>query len=466
MATMDAFERAYGRPLLDADPAPVASAAAAGAPRMGVAPAAPFSLRGCILTPDEVIDDGWVDVEAGLIRRVGSSPPAAAYRRLETDGVILPGLIDLHGHPEYNVFAAWEPPKLYANRERWRASPEYAKVVKEPLALLKQAPSLARTLSRYAEARALVTGTTAIQGANGTYADVAESLVRNVDRRIFGQHRARSIVDLGRVLDEDRTALRHQIDTGEVNAVYVHLAEGTDAPSRAEFADLVGASLLTAATIIIHGTALEAADFDAIADAGAKLVWSPQSNLRLYARTTQVALALDRGIAVGLGADWLPTGSPSLLDELRVAARALAEQGHPLTAQQLVRMVTSGAAGIAGLADHLGLLAADRPADVLVLERRHPDPWESVLLSARWAVQLVLLGGDVAYGRRDWVRTLAGVAAGAVDPDTTEPAVAWGKPMLVDTSYSVQAPAATPPCLREIRAALVGRYPQVGPIFA
>ena len=28
-----------------------------------------------------------------------------------TGGVILPGLIDLHGHPEYNVFSAWEPPK-------------------------------------------------------------------------------------------------------------------------------------------------------------------------------------------------------------------------------------------------------------------------------------------------------------------------------------------------------------------
>jgi 5-methylthioadenosine/S-adenosylhomocysteine deaminase len=41
---------------------------------------------------------------------------------VETDGVILPGLIDLHGHPDFNVFAAWEPPKLYANRYRWRAS--------------------------------------------------------------------------------------------------------------------------------------------------------------------------------------------------------------------------------------------------------------------------------------------------------------------------------------------------------
>jgi 5-methylthioadenosine/S-adenosylhomocysteine deaminase len=49
-----------------------------------------------------------------------------------------------------------------------------------------------RELTRFAEARALVGGTTAIQGASGRYPDPHESLVRNVDRLIFGEHRARS----------------------------------------------------------------------------------------------------------------------------------------------------------------------------------------------------------------------------------------------------------------------------------
>lgn len=50
--------------------------------------------------------------------------------------MILPGLIDLHGHPEYNVFAAWEPPKLYIHRGRWRDSDEYAQLIKEPWSAL------------------------------------------------------------------------------------------------------------------------------------------------------------------------------------------------------------------------------------------------------------------------------------------------------------------------------------------
>jgi 5-methylthioadenosine/S-adenosylhomocysteine deaminase len=465
---VDAFEREYTTPVLDEDPSPAPApvVAPAGPPIMGVAAAGPFALKGVVLTPNQVIENGWVEVDGGTIVRVGSAAPGAGVARLETDGVILPGLIDLHGHPEYNIFAAWEPPKLYANRGRWRDSKEYARVVKEPLALLKQPPTLEKTLSRYSEARALVTGTTSIQGSNGKFTNIEESLVRNVDRRIFGQHKARSIIDLDRTTAQDMTTLQQQITSGTVTALYIHLAEGVDKVSHDEFAALKNANLLTSATVIIHGTALEPADLDEVAEAGAKLVWSPQSNLRLYGTTTRAGAAAQRGIAVGLGADWLPSGSPSLLAELKVARQALLEEGRPATARQLVRMITIEAARIAGLDDRLGLLRADRPADVLVLERRHPDPWEAVAQAAPSCVELVVLGGDVAYGRADWVRLLAGKATDDRDPGETERLMAWGRSVLVDTSYSVKTPASPAPRLAELRSQLIARHPQVGPIFA
>ncbi len=98
-----------------------------------------------------------------------------------------------------------------------------------------------------------------------------------------------------------------------------------------------------------------------MAEKGAKLVWSPQSNLRLYSETTKAAEALDAGLLVGLGADWLPSGSTSLLAEMKVARRCLIEQGHQVEAHKLVEMVTSDAAAIAGLADKLGRLDAGPP---------------------------------------------------------------------------------------------------------
>ena len=453
----DAFERAYSRPLLDEDPVP-ARLPAAGPGPVGVAPSEAFALHGIVLTPDAAITAGYVVVDGTTIDTVRTTKPAGV-KIVETDGIILPGLIDLHGHPEYNIFAAWEPPKQYKNRGGWRASAEYAAIVKAPLNTLKQPPTLEKTLTRYAEARALTGGTTAIQGTNGKFATIEEALVRNVDRRIFGQHKARSIIDLGRTTPADLATLRTQIANGDVNAVYIHLAEGTDATSRKEFDALVAASMLTPATIIIHGTALTTAELDDVKAAGAKLVWSPQSNLRLYGKTTLAGEAIARGIPVGLGADWLPSGSPSLLAELKIARQSLVEQGHPATAQQLVRMVTSVAASIAALDGQLGLLAAGRPADILVLRRLHPDPWESVVLSMPGDVELVTIDGDLAYGRADWIGQLA--PAGQ-----TEPIIAWGKPMLVDTSYSVKKPATSAPRLADLRADLIARYPQVGPIFA
>jgi 5-methylthioadenosine/S-adenosylhomocysteine deaminase len=378
--------------------------------------------------------------------------------------VILPGLIDLHGHPEYNVFSAWEPPKLYTNRYRWRDSAEYKLVVREPWTKLTADPSLLRDLTRYAEARALVGGATAIQGASGKYPQKEEALVRNVDLRIFGEHKARSMIDLGRTTPEDRKKMRAKIDAREVTALYVHLAEGLDDRSRKEFTELGKANLLTPATVIIHGTALTEAQLGDVKDADAKLVWSPQSNLRLYGETTAAARALELGIPVGLGADWLPSGSQSLLAELSVARRELERQKVKLSpaklSKALLEAVTTQAARVAGLEGSLGEIAKDRVADLLVLERHLEDPWENVLTAGPAWVKLVTIGGDLAYGRSDWMDDLL--------EDTTEleSLVAWGNRMLLDTSYAAAGSDAPPPRLKEIRERLLKRYPQTGPIFA
>ncbi len=438
-------------------------------PRLaGVKAAAPegFALSGRVLTPDRKLDRGWVTVAGdGTIAAVGTRKPTSVPT-LETSGVILPGLLDLHGHPEFNVFAPWEAPKLYANRYRWRASTEYHNVVRDPQNKLTTAlPS--GTQLRYAEIRALVGGVTAIQGASGTNRSTEESLVRNVDLEIFGQHRARSMIDLpsssGRSAEQFK-AIKAGITAGEVTAFYLHLAEGQrgDKRSLGEFSKLVKMGGLTPATILIHGSALTKDELGAMKDAGAKLIWSPQSNLRLYAETTRADDALRLNVPLALGSDWLPSGSTSLLAEMKVARRWLAGQGFELAAKDLVRMVTADAAAVAGLGDHLGTIEVGRAADLLVLDSRHADPYENVCLAEPSWVQLVTIGGDLAYGRTEWVRKLAPQAAGGL-----ENVVAWGQDMLLDTSFEAHPDPAKPSRrLAELRTALVSAYPPVGPIFA
>ncbi len=145
-----------------------------------------------------------------------------------------------------------------------------------------------------------------------------------------------------------------------------------------------------------------------------------------------------------------------------MARRELANQGRLLGPAELVGMVTARAAEIAGLGEHLGRLDVGRPADVLVLARCDPDPYESVCAATPNDVELVLIGGGLAYGRADWVRALARDPA---DPNL-EPVLAWGRQMLLDTSYQGQPDGGRTPRLAELRAELTSTYPPVGPIWA
>ena len=447
------FAKAYARGITEELPEPTR--------RSRALPPAPFALHGAVITPDGAWSSGYVTVSGGVIDRVSKSKPTDVTV-LETDGVILPGLLDLHGHPEFNVFAAWEPPKLYDNRYAWRRSKPYQALVRDPQnLLLTQVPP--KTQTRYAEVRALVGGVTGIQGASGASSASSEPLVRNLDQWAFGAHRARSMIDLpsGSFGLPSFEAVMARITAGDVNAFYLHLCEGKrgDAVSAKEFQRFMTLGGATSATNIIHGSALTADDLHTVAELGCRLVWSPQSNLRLYGETTLAGEAVAAGMPVALGADWLPSGSTSLLAEMKVARRELARQGHPIAAADLVAMVTSVAARLAGLDDHLGAVAEGRPADLVVLERHHPDPYENVCLADPSWVDLVCIGGDVTYGRADWFGQLSGAATGTTIEDLT----AWGKPMRLDTGFQGGTDV---PSLSAVRTALTAAYPAVGPIFA
>jgi imidazolonepropionase-like amidohydrolase len=434
------------------------------------APTSPFALHGAVITPTALLRAGYVVVDSGLITDVTTRKPRDVPLIIETNGVILPGLIDLHGHPEFNVFAAWEPPQQFANRYRWRDSDIYHRLVRDPQNVLIGALA-PHTQLRYAEVRALVGGVTAIQGASAKTARSPDSepLVRNVDLWIFGQHKARSMIDLpsgktGRSWDQLQKVLT-DIGNGHVDTFYLHLCEGMrgDQRSQTEFGHFLEFEAATEATVVIHASALSPDQLSELANKHSRMVWSPQSNLRLYGQTTLAGEAIRLGIPVALGADWLPSGSTSLLAELHVARRVLAEQGQPLPADDLVAMVTETAAHVAGLGDFLGAITPGRAADLVVLERRVSDAYENVCQADPSWVELVCIGGDVAYGRADWFDQLTSSATGT----TVESLIAWGKQMKLDTGFqAVQEKAKPVPSLSQLRADLIAQYPAVGPVFA
>jgi 5-methylthioadenosine/S-adenosylhomocysteine deaminase len=463
--TQDTFLAQYTRGVTSELGPPPGHQAGPAAPGPALAPPEPVALGGLIVLEDHAMR-GWVTISGTAIEDITTRKPAHA-RPLVTDGVVLPGMLDMHNHPDFNVFAPWEPPQVFPNRYAWRGSRLYDELIKVPNRHMDDALTVSGARLRYAEIRAMVGGVTAIQGMNGS-GDTSEPLVRNVDRFIFGSHRARTIIDLPAKVDgfgwETFAAVLKAIDEDRVDAFYVHLAEGQrdDDVSRAEFDKLKGFGGLLPQTIVIHGTALTPAQLGELADVGGKLVWSPQSNLRLYRETTDIKAALDAGVPVCLGADWMPSGSMSLLEEMRVAANEMHNQGVEVTSRMLVGMVTSGAADIAGLGDNLGRLEVGRPADVVVLSRLATDAYDSVMLAEPQAVDLVMIGGDVTYTRREWLDQLAPAATSP----TLRPVIAWGKQMVLDNGYRQRADDDPVPTMDDLRADLIHAFPQVGPIWA
>ena len=172
---------------------------------------------------------------------------------------------------------------------------------------------------------------------------------------------------------------------------------------------------------------------------GAKLVWSPLSNLLLYGKTTAVYDALAAGVLVSLGTDWTPSGSPNLLTELKVADRALRDASllgdrralvPELTAgdgdedggaaeraldRLLVEMVTINPAMAVRWDDQVGSIETGKAADLLVIDARPtPEETEGIPTVAlpttdrrdRADVALVMVGGVAQAGDVDVMSAL------------------------------------------------------------
>jgi cytosine/adenosine deaminase-related metal-dependent hydrolase len=233
---------------------------------------------------------------------------------------IFPGFIDAHNHAAYNVLPKWTPPKRYQNRGQWQRAQAY-KQFKAPNSRLKDQDKLFCEMVKYGELRALLSGITTIQGTSPDQA-CFRTLIRNAENQselpITPAHLRTYILDI--------RSFKGTVDWTVTRAFVVHLAEGIDPHSREEFRILKQKGLLTAQTAIIHGTAFEEAEFAEMAQVGAKLIWSPQSNLALYGQTTHITLAVLQGVPVSLGVDWHATGSDTLFDELCVASQLNRDQ--------------------------------------------------------------------------------------------------------------------------------------------
>lgn len=356
--------------------------------------------------------------DSGTIEQVAADNGAAptGFANAPTIDVgnafVLPGLIDLHNHIGYNALPLWSEPKqvnAFAHHDSWTRAPSYQSSISWPANALVQAEPEA--LLAYVQLRALVGGTTAIQGwptANRKQVQV----LRNIDDEAAGKNDRNLIFTSALTKGKLELAKMAQAEMHGAGFIY-HCAEGQVGSLVArEFADVVNAGCLETTFIGIHCNAIAAADWQLwdTTKAGA-VVWSPFSNLWLYGTTTDITAASKQKVSVCLGSDWGPSGTKNVQGEIKVAKLASTKLG--LSDRDLVAMLTTnpGDALSRCWQKTIGRLTPGAFGDITVLRAiGSKSVWTQVVESTEQDIMLVICGGVPRYGV-DGLMVTAGLAS-------------------------------------------------------
>lgn len=422
-----------------------------------------YALHGDVATPTGVMPGYYVVVTDEKISEVTPFAPMN-MAVVETNGVIFPGLVDGHGHVEYNHIPIADLGKRYQDRDQWPNASKYQTLVKDPKNAVTQAGLQCEAL-RHGEVRALVGGTTAIQGTPLTAC--VRSLVRNIEGTNFCQDRVRqNVMDIsgfGRSISGKPSfaaSIKADIANHKLDAFAVHAGEGIDEHERAEWGQLKALGLNVPQLVMIHTTAFGPAEYAEVAQAGAKVIWSPLSNLLLYGKTDDVPSAVRAGVNVSIGTDWAPSGSANLLGELKVADRVNQKQWASfLTDEQLVQMVTINPAKAYALDKFIGSIEVGKYADLMVVAKQPGlTPYRDLINARPQDVLLVTISGDPLFGDQALMD-----AAGK--PGDYEIIDACGTPKAIDVDVDAKDVTRGTEQLSTIESELLAVNPKLTPVI-
>jgi 5-methylthioadenosine/S-adenosylhomocysteine deaminase len=386
-------------------------------------------LRGNLVTPDGVIEGGWLDIEKGHILHVErEKPEIPGAQVLETNDLVFPGFVDLHNHPSFNIFPRWTPPHKFPNRYAWRDWFVYQQQLETKGYALSRDPSNFCDIGEYVEVKALIGGTTSIIGLGSNHMpgegsdspDCLKGLVRNLDHytgfyghAVDHERIANSIGILPRDMDAQTLALRRrQIADGDLDLLCIHIAEGlpTDPESAQELDMLDAHGLLGPHTALIHSVGLSPAQLARVLRAGSSIVWSPRSNFELYGQTANVAAAFREGVTISLAPDWSPSGSDNMWEEIQYAQQVSnLKLNHRFTGQQLFEMASVIPARVANIHDKVGSVAPGMLADFFLIKspaEGNMNVFDAVLTEKISNIDLVVIDGVPTYGAPAMLKAL------------------------------------------------------------
>lgn len=210
-----------------------------------------------------------------------------------------PGLTNWHDHLEMNLYPKLGTPP-YKNYTEWMR--DIYKPEESPLKEIEKTDKDYRLV--WGGLKNLISGVTTVYHHNPS---------RRVNRKksfpVF-------VPDIGWA---HSLAVEKKFRYEKNNPFIIHAAEGIDDFAAAETKRLEELDLLHSNTFLVHGIS---ADANLVNSKGASLIWCPSSNLYMFNKTAPIKLFKK----VFLGTDSTLTGSPTLLDEMRIASQFISKK--------------------------------------------------------------------------------------------------------------------------------------------
>jgi cytosine/adenosine deaminase-related metal-dependent hydrolase len=215
------------------------------------------------------------------------------------DHFVYPGLTNWHDHLEMNLYPKLGTPP-YSNYTEWMK--DIYKPKESPLKEIEKTDIEYRLL--WGGLKNVISGVTTVYHHNPL-------------RRIL--HKKSFPVFVPEIGWAHSLTVDKKFNYKKEKPFVIHLSEGIDEFARNETEQLDRLDLLRENTFIVHGIS---ADVGLVNSRGATLVWCPSSNLYMFNRTADVKSFRK----VVLGTDSTLTGSPTLLDEMRVASQFISKK--------------------------------------------------------------------------------------------------------------------------------------------
>jgi cytosine/adenosine deaminase-related metal-dependent hydrolase len=298
---------------------------------------------------------------------------------------VLPGLINSHDHLQLNNFPRLKFRPQYRNVREWI---EDVDAHRDSDRALVECVAVPRDLRLwFGGLKNLLSGVTTVAHHDPFYAALQDA---HFPVRVLADYGWSH--SLG--LDGAESVQRSYQLTPRNRPWFIHAGEGVDRAAASELDELDALGCLAANTRLIHGVAFDAPSRRRLAQAGARLIWCPGSNLHLFDRTVDVT-ELIAGGRVALGSDSRLTGERDLLAELRNAHRL------GLVPSAALETLVTSAAAVSLMVPDRGELRVGTLADILIAPRG-AALWEL----ERSDIRCVMCGGVMRYGDPEYAELL------------------------------------------------------------